>query len=410
MEHTNVYDILEERGLLKQASHPDEIKELLKREKVTFYVGFDPTADSLHIGHYVALMTMAHMQRAGHRPIVLLGGGTAMVGDPSGKTDMRRMLTQEDIDHNAGRFKEQMSRLIDFSEGKALMVNNGDWIRELNFIEFMREVGVHFTVNRMLAAECYKQRMEIGLTFFEMSYMLMQSYDFLVLNRRYGCVLEMGGDDQWSNMLGGVDLIRKKERKPAFCATNALLTTSEGKKMGKTEKGAVWLDKEKFSVYDFYQYWRNVDDADVERCLAMLTFLPMGEVRGLCGESGAALNEAKRVLAFTLTEQVHGTEEAVKARQAAEALFAGSGDLSNMPTVRLSADDISETGLRVVDLLVKGGLCKSKSDARRMIESGAVFAGDAKVDDVSAAIDPAKLEDGVILKKGKKGFVRILKA
>ena len=410
MEHTNVYDILEERGLLKQASHPDEIKDLLKSEKVTFYVGFDPTADSLHIGHYVALMTMAHMQRAGHRPIVLLGGGTAMVGDPSGKTDMRRMLTQEDIDHNAGRFKEQMSRLIDFSEGKALMVNNGDWIRDLNFIEFMREVGVHFTVNRMLAAECYKQRMEIGLTFFELSYMLMQSYDFLVLNRRYGCVLEMGGDDQWSNMLGGVDLIRKKERKAAFCTTNALLTTSEGKKMGKTEKGAVWLDKEKFSVYDFYQYWRNVDDADVERCLAMLTFLPMDEVRGLCRESGAALNEAKRVLAFTLTEQVHGTGEAVKAQQAAEALFAGSGDLSNMPTVRLSADDISETGLRVVDLLVKGSLCKSKSDARRMIESGAVFAGDAKVDDVSGVIDPAMLEEGVILKKGKKGFVRILKA
>ncbi len=410
MEHTNVYDILEERGLLKQASHPEEIKELLGREKVTFYVGFDPTADSLHIGHYVALMTMAHMQRAGHRPIVLLGGGTAMVGDPSGKTDMRQMLTQEDIDHNAGRFKEQMSRLIDFSEGKAFMVNNGDWIRDLNFLEFMREIGVHFTVNRMLAAECYKQRMEIGLTFFEMSYMLMQSYDFLVLNRRYGCVLEMGGDDQWSNMLGGVDLIRKKERKLAFCATNALLTTSEGNKMGKTERGAVWLDKEKFSVYDFYQYWRNVDDADVERCLAMLTFLPMDEVRGLCRESGAALNEAKRVLAFTLTEQVHGTQEAVKAQQAAEALFSGRGDLSNMPTVRLSADDISETGLRVVDLLVKGGLCKSKSDARRMIESGAVFADDAKVDGVSDAIDQAKLEEGVILKKGKKGFVRILKA
>ena len=410
MEHTNVYDILEERGLLKQASHPEEIKELLGREKVTFYVGFDPTADSLHIGHYVALMTMAHMQRAGHRPIVLLGGGTAMVGDPSGKTDMRQMLTQEDIDHNAGRFKEQMSRLIDFSEGKAFMVNNGDWIRDLNFLEFMREIGVHFTVNRMLAAECYKQRMEIGLTFFEMSYMLMQSYDFLVLNRRYGCVLEMGGDDQWSNMLGGVDLIRKKERKLAFCATNALLTTSEGNKMGKTERGAVWLDKEKFSVYDFYQYWRNVDDADVERCLAMLTFLPMDEVRGLCRESGAALNEAKRVLAFTLTEQVHGTQEAVKAQQAAEALFSGRGDLSNMPTARLSADDISETGLRVVDLLVKGGLCKSKSDARRMIESGAVFADDAKVDGVSDAIDQAKLEEGVILKKGKKGFVRILKA
>ena len=407
----NVYDILEARGFLKQASHPEEIKELLGREKVTFYIGFDPTADSLHVGHYVALMTMAHMQRAGHRPIVLLGGGTALVGDPSGKTDMRRMLTEADIDHNAACFKAQMSRLISFEgENGAVMVNNGDWIRGLNFIEFMRDIGVHFSVNKMLAAECYRQRMETGLTFFEMSYMLMQSYDFLCLNRKYGCVLEMGGDDQWSNMIGGMELIRKKERKSAYCLTTSLLTNSEGKKMGKTEKGAVWLDKEKLSPYDFYQYWRNIDDADVEKCLKLLTFISLEEIAAMCREGGAALNLAKRTLAFTLTEQVHGTDEAVKAQQAAEALFSGSGDISNMPTVSLTQEDMEATGLRVVDLLVMGGLCKSKSDARRMIESGAVFAGDEKVSDVAAALDPSSLDNGIILKKGKKGFVRIVKS
>ena len=281
MEERNVYDVLEERGFLKQCSHPEELRELLGREKVTFYIGFDPTADSLHIGHYVALMTMAHMQRAGHRPIVLLGGGTAMIGDPSGKTDMRRMMTNEEIDHNAACFQKQMARLIDFSEGRALVVNNADWLRGLNFLDFMRDVGVHFSVNAMLRAECYRQRMERGLTFFEMSYMLMQSYDFLMLNRRTGCILQMGGDDQWSNILSGADLIRRKERRPAYALTTALLTTSEGKKMGKTEKGALWLDPARCSPYDFYQYWRNVDDADVERCLALLTFLPMDEVRRL---------------------------------------------------------------------------------------------------------------------------------
>lgn len=405
----NVYDTLAERGFLKQCSHPEELRELLGREKVTFYIGFDPTADSLHIGHYVALMTMAHMQRAGHRPIVLLGGGTAMIGDPSGKSDMRRMMTNEEIDHNASCFQKQMARLIDFSEGKAIVANNANWLRSLNYLSFMRDIGVHFSVNRMLTFECYKQRMERGLTFFELGYMLMQSYDFLVLNREYGCVLQMGGDDQWSNMLGGVDLIRRKEQKPAYCLTTALLTTSEGKKMGKTEKGALWLDKEKCSPYDFYQYWRNVDDADVEKCLSLLTFLPMEEIRAMCAQGGAALNQAKVTLAYTLTAQVHGAEEADKAKQAAEALFGGGGDLSHMPTLALSQQQIDETGLRVTDLLVLGNLCKSKSDARRMIESGAVFAGDEKVTDVYAVLPEDKLAEGIVLKKGKKGFVRVLR-
>ena len=405
----NVYDTLAERGFLKQCSHPEELRELLGREKVTFYIGFDPTADSLHIGHYVALMTMAHMQRAGHRPIVLLGGGTAMIGDPSGKSDMRRMMTNEEIDHNASCFQKQMARLIDFSEGKAIVANNANWLRSLNYLSFMRDIGVHFSVNRMLTFECYKQRMERGLTFFELGYMLMQSYDFLVLNREYGCILQMGGDDQWSNMLGGVDLIRRKEQKPAYCLTTSLLTTSEGKKMGKTEKGALWLDRDKCSPYDFYQYWRNVDDADVEKCLSLLTFLPMDEIRAMCAQGGAALNQAKVTLAYTLTAQVHGAEEADKAKQAAEALFGGGGDLSHMPTLALSQQQVEETGLRVTDLLVLGNLCKSKSDARRMIESGAVFAGDEKVTDVYAVLAEDKLAEGIVLKKGKKGFVRVCK-
>ena len=411
MEERNILDILTERGLIKQASHLEETRKLLETEKVTFYIGFDPTADSLHVGHYVALMTMAHMQRAGHRPIALLGGGTAMIGDPSGKSDMRKMLTQEDIDHNASCFRKQMERLVSFEgENAAIMVNNGDWIRGLNFLDFMREIGTEFSVNRMLAAECYKLRMETGLTFFEMSYMLMQRYDFLMLNRKYNCVLEMGGDDQWSNMLGGVDLIRKKERKPAYCLTTGLLTNSEGKKMGKTEKGAVWLDPDKCPVYDFYQYWRNVPDSDVKKCMSMLTFIPMEEVDALCAEGGAALNHAKEVLAFTLTEQVHGTEEANKAQAAASALFSGVGDIASMPTVALTAEDIAATKLRYTELLVMGKLCKSKGDARRMIESGAVFCGDEKITDVFGCADEASLDEGFILKKGKKGFVRVVRA
>ncbi len=404
----NVYEILEERGLVKQCSHPGELRELLGREKVTFYIGFDPTADSLHIGHYVALMTMAHMQRAGHRPIALLGGGTASIGDPSGKSDMRRMLSREELEHNASRFQAQMSRLIDFSDGRAILVNNADWICPLNFLDFMRDIGVYFSVNRMLAAECYKQRMETGLTFFEMSYMLMQSYDFLELNRNYGCCLQMGGDDQWSNILSGADLIRRKEQKPAYALTTSLLTTSDGRKMGKTEKGAVWLDPNKCSVFDFYQYWRNVDDADVEKCLSLLTFIPMDEVGRLSALHDSGINEAKRILAYTLTEQVHGTEEAKKAQNAAEALFGAGSDLSDMPAVALTQEQVAQSGLRLPDLLVLARLASSKSDARRLIEGGGVFVGENRVSAVSERIDAAMLEgDGVIIRKGKKSFCRI---
>ena len=407
----NVYDILEERGFLKQCSHPEELRELLAQEKVTFYIGFDPTADSLHIGHYVALMTMAHMQRAGHRPIALLGNGTAFIGDPSGKTDMRSLMSKEQLKHNAECFQKQMSRLIDFTDDKALIVYNGDWLYPLNYLEFMRDIGVYFSVSRMLAADCYKQRLERGLTFFEMGYMLMQSYDFLELNRRYGCKLQMGGDDQWSNILGGADLIRRKEQKPAYALTTALLTTSDGKKMGKTEKGAVWLDNEKCSVFDFYQYWRNVEDQDVQKCLALLTFLPMDEVRRLGSLPGEQINEAKRVLAFTLTTQVHGEEEAIKAQTAAESLFAGGTDLSNIPSCELTAEQIAESGLRMPDLLVLSNLAKSKSDARRLIADGGVFIGEEKITSPNHALSENDLEgDGVIIRKGKKTYCRIRKA
>lgn len=407
----NVYDVLEERGFLKQCSHPEELRELLSKEKVTFYIGFDPTADSLHIGHYVALMTMAHMQRAGHKPIVLLGNGTAFIGDPSGKTDMRTMMSKETLAYNASCFKAQMARLLDFSEGKAQIVYNGDWLYPLNFLEFMRDIGVYFSVNRMLTAECYKQRMEKGLTFFEMSYMLMQSYDFLELNRRYGCILQMGGDDQWSNILNGADLIRRKEQKPAYALTTSLLTTSDGKKMGKTEKGAVWLDPSKCSVFDFYQYWRNVEDQDVEKCLSLLTFIPMDEVKRLGALPGEQINEAKRTLAYTITAQVHGEEEAKKAQTAAESLFAGGSDQSNIPTYEISADEIAQSGLRVTDLLVLAKLAVSKSDARRLIEGGGVFAGERKVESVNESIDPEEVSgEGVILRKGKKGYCRIRRA
>lgn len=404
----NVYDVLEERGFIKQCSHPEELRKLLGEEKVTFYIGFDPTADSLHIGHYVALMSMAHMQKAGHRPIVLLGGGTAMIGDPSGKTDMRRMMTNEEIDHNAACFQKQMERLIDFSDGKALIYNNADWIRGLNFLDFMREIGVHFSVNTMLRAECYKQRRERGLTFFEMGYMLMQSYDFLMLNRKTGCVLEMGGDDQWSNILGGADLIRRLERKPAYALTTALLTTSEGKKMGKTEKGALWLDPAKTSPYEFYQYWRNVDDQDVENCLALLTFLPMDEVRRLGSLKDSGINEAKKVLAFTLTEQVHGTEEAEKAQKAAEALFGGGSDKSTIPTVVLGPDQLKDGGILVKDLMILAKYVRSRSLAHTMIlKDKCIFVNDEQVTDAWMSL-PAELfaGDGVIVRKGKKGFCR----
>ena len=411
MMERNVYDVLEERGFLKQCSHPEELRELLGREKVVFYIGFDPTADSLHIGHYVQLMSMAHMQRAGHKPIALLGNGTAFIGDPSGKTDMRTLMSKEQLSHNASCFQKQMSRLLDFSEGGARMVYNGDWLYPLNFLDFMRDIGVYFSVNRMLAADCYKNRLERGLTFFEMGYMLMQGYDFLELHRRFDCLLQMGGDDQWSNILGGADLIRRKEQKPAFALTTALLTTSDGRKMGKTEKGAIWLDKEKCSVFDFYQYWRNVDDQDVKNCLALLTFLPMDEVNRLGSLPGEEINEAKRVLAFTLTTQVHGEEEAKKAQTAAEALFSGGADLSNIPTCELTREQIAESGLRLTELLTISGLASSKSDARRLIEGGGVFVGETKVASVTAALLPDQIEgDGVIIRKGKKGYCRIRKA
>ena len=405
-----VWEELKARGLIAQVTDEDEIKEMVNNGKATFYIGFDPTADSLHVGHFMALCLMKRLQEAGNKPIALIGGGTGYIGDPSGRTDMRSMMTPEQICHNCDCFKEQMSKFIDFSEGKAIIANNADWLRSLNFLDFMRDIGTQYSVNRMLTFECYKQRMEKGLTFFEMGYMLLQGYDFLELNRKYGCVLQMGGDDQWSNMLGGVELIRKKEQKPAYCLTTSLLTTSEGKKMGKTEKGALWLDPNKTSVYDFYQYWRNIDDADVEKCLRLLTFIPMDEIRSLCAEGGAALNNAKKVLAYTLTAQVHGEEEAGKASQAAEALFGGGGDLSNIPTIALTPADIEATGLKVTDLLVMGKLSKSKSDARRLIEAGSVLVGDKKVTDVYATVNEGDLSEGVVIKKGKKGFVRVVKA
>ena len=407
MEERNVYDVLEERGFLKQCSHPEELRELLGREKVTFYIGFDPTADSLHIGHYVALMTMAHMQRAGHRPIVLLGGGTAMIGDPSGKTDMRRMMTNEEIDHNAACFQKQMARLIDFSEGRALVVNNADWLRGLNFLDFMRDVGVHFSVNAMLRAECYRQRMERGLTFFEMSYMLMQSYDFLMLNRRTGCILQMGGDDQWSNILSGADLIRRKERRPAYALTTALLTTSEGKKMGKTEKGALWLDPARCSPYDFYQYWRNVDDADVMKCIRMLTFLPLEQIDEMATWKDAQLNIAKEILAYELTKMVHGEDEAAAAQEKARAIF-GSGSTEHVPESIISESDLVDGTADIMSLLVLSGLCTSRSDARRNIQQGGVLCGEEKVTDIAKAFDGEELRKGVVLRRGKKNFKRVV--
>ena len=405
-----IYEELKARGLIAQVTDEEEIRNLVNNGKAVFYIGFDPTADSLHVGHFMALCLMKRLQMAGNRPIALIGGGTGMIGDPSGRTDMRQMLTPETIQHNCDCFKKQMERFIEFGEGKAMMLNNADWLMKLNYVDVLREVGACFSVNNMLRAECYKQRMEKGLSFLEFNYMIMQSYDFYHMFQTVGCNMQFGGDDQWSNMLGGVELIRKKEQKPAYCLTTSLLTTSEGKKMGKTEKGALWLDPNKTSVYDFYQYWRNIDDADVEKCLRLLTFIPMDEIRSLCAEGGAALNNAKKVLAYTLTAQVHGEEEAGKARQAAEALFGGGGDLSIIPTIALTPADIEATGLKVTDLLVMGKLSKSKSDARRLIEAGSVLVGNEKVTDVYATVNEADLSEGVVIKKGKKGFVRVVKA
>ena len=404
---TSIFDVLKERGYIAQCTNEDEVRSMLANEKVTFYVGFDPTADSLHVGHFLGLMVMAHMQRAGHRPICLVGGGTGTVGDPSGRTDMRRMLTDEDIEYNCNRFKEQMARFIDFSDDKALIVNNGDWLRKLNYIELLRDIGPHFTVNRMLAAECYKNRMEKGLTFLEFNYMIMQSYDFLELHRRYNLKLEMGGDDQWSNIIGGVELTRRKTGDAVYGLTFTLLTKSDGKKMGKTAGGALWLDKEKTPVYDFYQYWRNVDDADVEKCLALLTFLPMEEVRRLGSLQDAAINEAKAVLAYEVTKLVHGAEEADKAKAAAEAVFGGSGSTENMPTIALTAED---AGKKLLDILVAGKVFASKGEGRRLIQQNGLSLNDAKVADADYVLADSDFHEGeAIVKKGKKKFYRLVK-
>lgn len=407
MEH--ILDILKDRGFIAQTTFEDELYEQLKTP-TTFYVGFDPTADSLHIGHYIPIMAMAHMQKAGHKPIALMGGGTAMIGDPSGKTDMRKMMTTETIDHNVECIKKQMSRFLDFSEGKAIIVNNGDWLRNLNFIEFMRDIGSMFSVNKMLTADCYKARMatENGLSFLEFTYMLMQSYDFLELFHRYGCRLEMGGNDQWSNMLGGADLVRRKEQEKAFACTFQLLLTHDGRKMGKTEAGALWLDAEKTTPYNFYQYWRNVDDKDVEKCLALLTFLPMDEVRRLGKLQGAEVNEAKKILAFEVTKLVHGEEAAVQAEAAAQALFAGGSAGGDIPTLTVTAEELAQDS-RISTMLVRAGLCKSQSDARKQIEQNAVTAGNEKVTDTAAVLIAEQIgNEGILLKKGKKGFCRVI--
>ena len=404
-----IYDELVARGLIAQVTDEKEIKELINNGKATFYIGFDPTADSLHVGHFMALCLMKRLQMAGNKPIVLIGGGTAQIGDPSGRTDMRQMMTTETINHNVECFKKQMSRFIDFGEGKAIMVNNADWLMDLNYVDVLREVGAHFSVNRMLTAECYKQRMEKGLSFLEFNYMIMQSYDFYTLYQKYGCNMEFGGDDQWSNMLGGTELIRRKLGKDAYAMTINLLLNSEGKKMGKTQSGAVWLDPEKTSPFDFFQYWRNVADSDVLKCIRMLTFLPLEEIDAMESWEGAQLNEAKEILAFELTKLVHGEEEASKAREASHALFAGGGDSAHMPTVELSAADFADGDMDILSLLVKTELAPSRSDARRAVEQGGVSVADEKVTDIKTAYNADSFgADGLVVKRGKKKFVKVI--
>ena len=404
----STYEELKARGLIAPVTDEALISDLINKGEAVFYIGFDPTADSLHVGHFMALCLMKRLQMAGNKPIALLGGGTAMIGDPSGKTDMRKMMTKETIDHNIECFKKQMSKFIDFSDGKALMVNNADWLMDLNYIDVLREVGPHFSVNRMLTAECYKQRMERGLTFFEFNYMLMQGYDFLELNRRYGCKLEMGGNDQWSNILAGADLIRRKEKKDAYGLTLTLLTRSDGVKMGKTMAGAVWLDPEKTSPYDFYQYWRNIEDVKVEECLSLLTFLPMDEVRRLGALEGAEINKAKEVLAYEVTKIVHGEEEAKKAQTAAKAMFVSGGANEDAPTFEYEADKLAE-GIDILTMLVDSKLCTTRSDARRMVQQGGVSVNGKKVDAIDATFGKADFDDKdrILLKKGKKKFCQI---
>lgn len=404
----NVYDVLKERGYIQQITHEDKVRKLLENEKVTFYIGFDPTADSLHVGHFLQLMVMAHMQKAGHRPIVLIGGGTAMIGDPTGKTEMRKMMTREQIASNAECFKKQISRFIDFKNGRAIMVDNADWLLKLNYIDFLREIGIHFSVNRMLTAECFKSRLEgKGLSFLEFNYMLMQSYDFLELFRKYDCRMQLGGDDQWSNIIGGVELIRRVEGKEAYGMTFTLLTTSEGKKMGKTENGAIWLDANKTSPYEFYQYWRNVQDNDVEKCLSLLTFIPMEDVRRLSSLKDAQINEAKRILAYEVTKLVHGEEEAKKAQGAAEALFEGKGDSDGIPGIDITVNELSQK-IKIIDMLVKTGLTPSKSEARRAVQQGGVYLNERKITDIDYIISDKDLKEGqLLLRKGKKNFCRV---
>ncbi len=404
-----IYDELTARGLIAQVTDEEEIRNLVNSGNAVFYIGFDPTADSLHVGHFMALCLMKRLQMAGNRPIALVGGGTGMVGDPSGRSDMRTMMTPETIQYNCDRFKEQMSRFIEFGEDKAIMVNNADWLMNLNYVEFIRDIGPHFSVNNMLRAECYKQRMEKGLSFLEFNYMLMQSYDFLELYKRYGCQMQFGGDDQWSNMLGGTELIRRKLGKDAYAMTITLLLTSEGKKMGKTQSGAVWLDPDKTSPYDFYQYWRNVDDKDVLKCLRMLTFLPIEQIDEMDQWEGSRLNTAKEILARELTGLVHGEEEAKKAESAAKALFTGGGDAANIPTATVSEADAGENGFDVITLLVKSGLVSSRSEGRRAIEQGGVSVNEEKITDIYASVPAEDLKgDGIMLRRGKKKFMKVV--
>lgn len=408
-----VYTELERRGLIAQVTHPEKVKDLLENDKISFYIGFDPTADSLHVGHFLQMVIMAHMQKAGHRPIALMGGGTAMIGDPSGRTDMRKMLTKEDIDHNVSCFKKQFQGLIDFSEGKALMVNNGDWLLGLNYVEFLRDIGVHFSVNNMLRAECFKKRLEKGLSFLEFNYMLMQGYDFYKLHKDYGCKIELGGDDQWSNILAGMELVRRKDAEEVYGMTFALLTTSAGVKMGKTQGGAVWLDPNKTSPFEFYQYWRNVDDADVYRCLKMLTFIPVEDIEAMedkfkaSGEA-ADVNNAKTTLAYELTKMVHGVEEADKAKEAAQALFANGGNTADMPSSEMAKADF-ENGMAILDVMLAAGLIPSKGEGRRLVQQGGVSVNNEKITDPFANITLSMFENGeIIIKKGKKTYHKII--
>ncbi|NCC79218.1 MAG: tyrosine--tRNA ligase [Clostridia bacterium] len=402
----SVFEELTRRGYIKQLTHEEEIRKALEEESVTFYIGFDPTADSLHVGHFIAMMFMAHMQKAGHKPIALVGGGTAMIGDPSGKTDMRSMLTREDIERNIVGIKKQMERFIDFSEDKARLLNNADWLMNLNYVDFLRDIGVHFSVNNMLRAESIKQRLEKGLSFLEFNYMLMQGYDFLYLNQNHGCTMQLGGDDQWSNMLAGIDLIRRKERKTAYAMTCTLLTNSQGQKMGKTVNGALWLDPEKTPVYDFYQYWRNVDDQDVVKCLKLLTFVDINEIERIEALEGQEINESKKLLAYEVTKLVHGEEEAAKARSAAEALFGGGTDLSNVPTVEIVKEDLEKP---LLEILLAGGVFPSKSEGRRNMQQGGVSIDDVKITDIDHKLKEEDFtENYLLVKKGKKKIYRIL--